>query len=133
MPTTTSSGSATRPRRSRWSAGSPPSSRRGPAPPRRRRERGVTGAAPAPAVLLSGVTRHYGGFAALDGVDLSVSIGESILLLGPNGAGKTTLLRLLALLARPTAGEVRLFGEATRRGGDRGGQRRRIGFLAHQT
>ena len=92
----------------------------------------VTGPAPAPAVVLSGVARHYGGITALDGVDLTVPIGASILLLGPNGAGKTTLLRVLALLARPTAGTLRLFGEALRRGGDRAATRRRIGFLAHQ-
>jgi len=93
----------------------------------------VTGGASAPAVRLARVVRHYGGVAALDGVNLTVAAGESILLLGANGAGKTTLLRVLALLARPTAGDYLLFGEPTRRGGDRLEQRRRLGFLAHQS
>jgi len=93
----------------------------------------VTGGPVAPAVRLARVVRHYGGVAAIDGVDLTVAAGESILLLGANGAGKTTLLRLLALLARPAAGDYLLFGEPTRRGGDRLMQRRRLGFLAHQT
>jgi heme ABC exporter ATP-binding subunit CcmA len=93
----------------------------------------VSGGSSDPAVRLVRVARHYGGVAALDGVDLTVAAGESILLLGANGAGKTTLLRLLALLARPTTGDYRLFGEPTRRGGDRLEQRRRLGFLAHQS
>ena len=93
----------------------------------------MTGGASAPAVRLARVVRHYGGVAALDGVNLTVAAGESILLLGANGAGKTTLLRVLALLARPTAGDYLLFGEPTRRGGDRLEQRRRLGFLAHQS
>ncbi|HKQ98196.1 MAG TPA: ABC transporter ATP-binding protein [Candidatus Polarisedimenticolia bacterium] len=93
----------------------------------------MTGPASPPAVELLRVSRHFGGFAALDGVDLGIGTGERILLLGPNGAGKTTLLRMLALLVRPTGGTLRLFGEPTRRGGDRPARRRRIGFLAHQT
>jgi heme exporter protein A len=93
----------------------------------------VTGGATAPVIALTRIVRHYGGVAALDGVDLRIAAGESILLLGPNGAGKTTLLRLLALLHPPTAGDYLLFGEPTRRGGDRMAQRRRLGFLAHQT
>ncbi len=93
----------------------------------------MTGGASASAIRLTRIVRHYGGVAALDGIDLTVAAGESVLLLGANGAGKTTLLRLLALLARPTAGEYLLFGEPTRRGGDRLAQRRRLGFLAHQS
>ena len=92
----------------------------------------MTGGAPAPAVTLRRVARHYGGVAALDGLDLTIAAGESVLLVGPNGAGKTTLLRLLALLIRPTSGEYRLFDEPTR-GGDRLARRARLGFLAHQT
>jgi ABC-2 type transport system ATP-binding protein len=47
---------------------------------------------------------------ALDGLDLAVPRGGVHGFLGPNGSGKTTTLRLLLGLARPTAGEIRLFG-----------------------
>jgi heme exporter protein A len=48
----------------------------------------------------------------LRGVDLSVAQGEFLALFGPNGAGKTTLLRILATLARPTGGSVRVAGRS---------------------
>lgn len=57
-------------------------------------------------VHLSGVEKRYGPVTALDGVDLSVRAGDLHALAGPNGSGKTTMLRLLAGLARPSAGEV---------------------------
>jgi ABC-2 type transport system ATP-binding protein len=61
---------------------------------------------------------------ANDGVTFSVEQGEAFGLLGPNGAGKTTLVRQLVGLLTPTAGEVRLFGEAVIAGA---GADRRIG------
>jgi heme exporter protein A len=63
-----------------------------------------------PAIELVGLRRVYGDRAALDGVDLEVAAGQSLVVLGPNGAGKTTLLRILATLLRPTGGEVRVLG-----------------------
>jgi ABC-type multidrug transport system ATPase subunit len=61
---------------------------------------------------------------ANDGLTFSVEQGETFGLLGPNGAGKTTLVRQLVGLLAPTAGEVRLFGEAVIAGP---GADRRIG------
>ena len=54
--------------------------------------------------------RAFAGTPVLAGVDLVVRGGEAVVLLGPNGAGKTTLLRILALLLRPGAGRLALFG-----------------------
>lgn len=66
----------------------------------------------APALAASAVVKRYGAVHALAGLDLEVPAGGVFGLLGPNGAGKSTLLRIAIDLVRPTAGSIRLFGEA---------------------
>lgn len=64
-------------------------------------------------VRLRGVRVAYGGrkqAVALDGVDLTLTPGQSIALLGPNGSGKSTLLGVLAGLVRPSEGSVEVVG-----------------------
>ena len=56
------------------------------------------------------VTKNYGMVEALRGLDLTIRPGELVALLGANGAGKTTAVRTLLGLAKPTSGEVRVFG-----------------------
>jgi ABC-type multidrug transport system ATPase subunit len=63
-----------------------------------------------PSVEAWNVHKSYGRRAALRGVDLSVRPGRTLAIVGPNGAGKTTLLRVLATLARPSSGTVRICG-----------------------
>ena len=55
---------------------------------------------------LRGVSKRYGRVTAVDCVDLAVEEGKILTIIGPNGAGKTTLLRLMALLDKPTSGEI---------------------------
>jgi heme ABC exporter ATP-binding subunit CcmA len=78
-----------------------------------------------------GLWRAYGRRQVLRGLDLAVAAGEAVAVAGPNGAGKTTLLRVLAGLARPDRGEVRLEGRPLRR--DAPEVRRAVGVVSHQT
>lgn len=61
-------------------------------------------------IQLINVTKRYGTVTALTDLNLKIHEGETFGLLGPNGAGKTTTLRLVAGLARPTEGQVRVAG-----------------------
>jgi ABC-2 type transport system ATP-binding protein len=56
------------------------------------------------------LTKKYGDYAAVDGLDLAVAAGTVFSLLGPNGAGKTTTVRILATLLKPTSGTARVCG-----------------------
>ena len=57
-------------------------------------------------VVLRGLTKRFGGHAALDNISLEIAHGQLVCLLGPSGCGKTTALRLVAGFIEPTAGEV---------------------------
>ena len=63
-------------------------------------------------IRLDGVTKRFGGVAAVDGASLCVERGEVVALLGPSGCGKTTLLRLIAGFADPDAGTVEVANRA---------------------
>jgi tungstate transport system ATP-binding protein len=69
---------------------------------------------------------RYDGHVVLEVPALEVRPGEVLAVIGPNGAGKSTLLRVLALLARPTRGTVRLHGTAPRTEAERLAWRRRM-------
>ena len=64
----------------------------------------------APALEASGLRKHYGGTAALNGFDLAVSPGSVHALLGPNGAGKSTAVHTLATLTRVEEGTATVAG-----------------------
>lgn len=73
-----------------------------------------------------GITKKFGKFVALDGLNLEVPSGELVALLGPSGSGKTTLLRVIAGLEFPDTGTVRFDGHdiSERNARDRG-----VGFV----
>ncbi|MEB3196699.1 MAG: ABC transporter ATP-binding protein [Candidatus Sericytochromatia bacterium] len=58
-----------------------------------------------------GLTKRFGPFVAVDGVDFVIQQGETVGLLGANGAGKTTTLHMLLGILSPSEGEIRIFGE----------------------
>jgi branched-chain amino acid transport system ATP-binding protein len=60
-----------------------------------------------------GLEVHYGGIAAVKGIDIEVHAGELVCLIGANGAGKTTTLKAIAAMVAPSRGEIRLRGEST--------------------
>ena len=62
---------------------------------------------------VKGLQVHYGGIAAVRGIDLDVREGELVCLIGANGAGKTTTLKAIAAVLRPSGGEIRLRGRST--------------------
>ena len=76
------------------------------------------------------LVKTFGLKPVLRGLNLHLDDGEFVALLGPNGAGKTTLLRILASLARPSLGEVRLAGH--RLPGEAAAVRRILGVVSHQ-
>jgi ABC-2 type transport system ATP-binding protein len=62
------------------------------------------------AVETHGLTRDFGSFRAVDGIDLAVPAGSFYGFLGPNGAGKSTTIKCLTGLLRPTSGTMRILG-----------------------
>ena len=91
---------------------------------------GAPGRAPAVAVRLEGLVKHFAGdvaaargarkaapsragepVVAVDGIDLEILDGEFFSMLGPSGSGKTTTLRMIAGFELPTAGRILLHGQ----------------------
>ena len=80
-------------------------------------------------ISLHNISKSFGGFAALNAIDLTVRDGEFLALLGPSGSGKTTLLRIIAGLAFPDEGHVRFNGEDVT---DLPVAERKVGFVFQQ-
>jgi heme ABC exporter ATP-binding subunit CcmA len=80
-------------------------------------------------VVGRGLEKRFGRSPALRGVDFEVGAGEVLAVVGPNGAGKSTLLRMVAGLARPSAGRL-LIDEIP---AGRPQARARIGYVGHAT
>jgi ABC-type branched-subunit amino acid transport system ATPase component len=65
-----------------------------------------------PVLGLEQLSLHFGGLAALSGVDLQVGDGEIVSLIGPNGAGKTTVFNVITGVYQPSSGDVRFLGKS---------------------
>ena len=77
-------------------------------------------------IQIQNVTKRFGTFTALDGVNLDIASGELVALLSPSGSGKTTLLRIIAGLEWPDQGQVLFHGEDAT---DRHARDRNVGFV----
>jgi NitT/TauT family transport system ATP-binding protein len=62
-------------------------------------------------IRIEGVTHRYDGLLVLDGIDLAIGDGETVVLVGPSGCGKSTLLGIVGGLLKPSAGRVVTLGE----------------------
>jgi lipooligosaccharide transport system ATP-binding protein len=61
-------------------------------------------------VRASGLTKRFGGFTAVDGIDFQLRRGEAFGFLGPNGAGKSSTMRMIGCVSPPSGGELSIFG-----------------------
>jgi len=78
-------------------------------------------------VEISGLTKRFGGFTAVDDVSFNLKRGEVLGFLGPNGAGKSTTMKMLAGFMAPTAGGAKICGHDVQDGST--AARRQLGFL----
>lgn len=77
-------------------------------------------------IQVQNISKTFGGYTALDAIDLQVPSGELVALLGPSGSGKTTLLRIIAGLETPDSGSIHFDGEETTQ---RRVRERQVGFV----
>ena len=68
-------------------------------------------------IVAKGLTKVYGDFKAVDGIDFTVKRGESFGLLGPNGAGKSTTMKMIASTSQRTSGELLILGKDPNKNG----------------
>lgn len=85
---------------------------------------------PENAIVVRGLTRRFGSFAAVDDVSFDVARGSIFGLLGSNGAGKSTTFRMLCGLLRPSSGTARIDGVDV--GRDPEAVKRRIGYMSQR-
>ena len=64
-----------------------------------------------PLIWAKGLTKRYGDFEAVAGIDFEVRKGESFGFLGPNGAGKSSTMRIIAATSKRTSGEIQILGK----------------------
>ena len=77
-----------------------------------------------------GLTKRYGDFTAVDGIDFAVARGETFGFLGPNGAGKSSTMRMIGAVSPPSGGTLRVLGQDPERDGSE--IRQRLGVVPQE-
>jgi lipooligosaccharide transport system ATP-binding protein len=90
----------------------------------------ATDSADPPLVHARGLTKRFGEFTAVDGIDVDVARGEAFGFLGPNGAGKSSTMRMIGCVSPPTEGTLRILGRDPRTEGP--AIRARLGVVPQQ-
>jgi len=83
-----------------------------------------------PAIIVHDLTKRFGDFTAVNGINFEVHHGEIFGFLGPNGSGKTTSIRMMLGLMQPTSGSVEVLGMKV--DGDTGKIRPRVGYMSQR-
>ncbi|NOY98714.1 MAG: ABC transporter ATP-binding protein [Chloroflexi bacterium] len=83
-----------------------------------------------PAIVAHDLTKRFGDFTAVDGINFEVRRGEIFGFLGPNGSGKTTTIRMMLGLLAPTTGSVEVLGMTV--DGDTAKIRPRVGYMSQR-
>jgi ABC-type polar amino acid transport system ATPase subunit len=78
---------------------------------------------------MKAVTKNFGGFRALDGIDLQVAEGEIVVIVGPSGSGKSTLIRCINQLEEHDGGTIEVDGHALQKGADLTAIRTELGMV----
>jgi lipooligosaccharide transport system ATP-binding protein len=78
---------------------------------------GILHRVPEVLVRARGLTKRFGTFTAVDGIDFDLYQGEAFGFLGPNGAGKSSTMRMISCVSPPTLGELTIFGSNPLRAG----------------
>ncbi|MGD2080814.1 MAG: ABC transporter ATP-binding protein [Nitrospirota bacterium] len=84
----------------------------------------------APAIRAENLTKVFGGYRVLDGLNLDIKKGEIYGLVGPDGAGKTTIMRILAAVLDPTSGAAWVTGHPVLTEGER--IKEKIGYMSQR-
>ena len=82
------------------------------------------------AIRTENLTRRFGSFTAVDGVNLEIEEGDIFGFLGPNGSGKSTVIRMLCGLLLPTEGSAEVLGNDVVR--DSEAVKTSIGYMSQQ-
>ncbi|MGD8813162.1 MAG: ABC transporter ATP-binding protein [Anaerolineales bacterium] len=82
------------------------------------------------AIRAYGLTKRFGDFTAVEGIDFDVQSGEIFGFLGPNGSGKTTTIRMMLGLMKPTQGSVEVLGESVSKNPEK--IRPRLGYMSQR-
>jgi drug efflux transport system ATP-binding protein len=83
-----------------------------------------------PAIIVRNLTKRFGDFTAVDGIDFEVYHGEIFGFLGPNGSGKTTTIRMTLGLLQPSAGTVEVLGIPVNKAPEK--IRPRVGYMSQR-